>query len=540
MKKKMKTKMKRIVLNASIIAGLVLGLAACDNELNTIGSDILGADQLNDRIKMQEFDVVAFNELLGPVQTNNFSSMPLGSYNDPIYGRTDYSFVTQLSLPSSAPSFGDSPVLDSVVLSIPYYSRVIEIDGDARTYEIDSLYGGDRYHLQIFQNNYFLNDFNPDAIEDPAVYFSDLGATIEAQKGALVYETFSYLPSPEEVILTETDENGFVNETERLTPRLRVPLDKPFWENTIINQQGTGNLGSNSNFQNYFRGLYFKISSIIDNGNLVHLNINEAEIVFYLTISFVDVGDIDNDGDTMEIIEVDSQFTLSFDGNRASLIDNSMNNPLIISDIQAANDDVAGEERLYLKGGPGSMVLLDLFGPDVDMNGEADELTQIIENNWIINEASLTFFVDQAAVEAGSTEPERIIIYNFDDDSILADFSLNPSINALNSNINHLGRLERVDVEDESSQGVSYKLRLTQHINSIINGDIENVRLALAVTQNVNLISNGDVKNPNLVEKVLTGSAISHEGTILHGNLSSDPDKRLKFEIFYTDPNPNN
>lgn len=548
------SKLKRAIWNASIVTGLMLGFVACDDELNTIGSDILGADQLNDRIKKQEFDVVAFNELLGPIQTNNFSSMLLGSYDDPIYGRTDYSFVTQVSIPTSSPSFGINPVLDSVVMNVPYYTSLLEIDGDDRTYEIDSLYGSNRFHLQVYENNYFLSDIDPLNIEEAAVYYSDLGATIDAQKGNLLYENTSFIPDPLEIILEEENEAGETVETERLTPRLRVVLGKTaaanataeqlaqltYWENTILNQAGTSNLQSNSNFQDYFRGLYFKVNSILADGSLVHVDISGATIDLYLKINIQDINDIDDDGDVDEFNVVDSKFTLQFGANRVNLIDSSLINQSVIADIQAANDDVNGEERLYLKGGEGSMVLIDLFGPDLDMNGEADALTQVIENEWLINEASLTFYVDRSAVTEGDADPERIILYNFDDNAILADFSLNPSGEALNSNIAHLGRLSRVDTDDESSSKEIYKIRITEHVNNIINGDIENVRLALAVTQNVNLISNGAIKNPNVADKVLTGAAISHEGTIIYGNIVSDPadqDKRLKLDIYYTETN---
>lgn len=546
----MMSKMKRVAMNVSIVAGLILGLAACDNELNTIGSDILGADQLNDRIKKQEFDVVAFNELLGPVQTNNFNSMPLGSYTDPVYGRTDYGFVSQLSLATTDPDFGINPVLDSVVITIPYFSTPIDFEDETTIYELDSIYGNGSYDLQIYRNNYFLNDFDPDNIENPAIYYSDLAATIDSQKGALIFEKVSFKPSEKEVVLTDfdTDESETVV-LDRLTPRFRETIGKRtgtteqvaqinFWENLIVSQEGTINLESNNNFRNYFRGLFFNVSNANGTDNLVHLDLADATIELFLSINITDTSDLDEDGDTTDLIPLNSTFTINFGGeNSVGLIDTTGYNQSIFTDIQMANNDVVGEERLYLKGGPGSMVLLDLFGPDLDMNGEADDLTQLISNNWLINEASITFFVDQAAVVAGETEPERIIIYNFDDNTILADFAIGSTGTGLSSNLTHLGRLERVDDEDESSQGIKYKMILTNHVNSIVNGDIENVRLGLSVTQNVNIISNAQIKNPNITSQITTGSAVSHEGTILHGNRSTDLEKRLKLEIFYTEVN---
>ncbi|WOI22236.1 DUF4270 domain-containing protein [Nonlabens ulvanivorans] len=530
MKKKMMSKMKRVAMNVSIVAGIVLGLAACDNELNTIGSDILGADQLNDRIKKQEFDAVAFNDLLGPVQTNNFGSFPFGVYDDPVYGRTSYDFVSQVNLAFTDPDFGDNIVLDSVVLQIPYYSTVETIIGEVTTYSVDSLYGTMENGLEIYENKYFLNSFDVDDVTNPAVYYSDFKPTIESNLGPLIYSDDNFFPKEEESIELTLD--GEVSS--RSAPRLReridlTPASSAYWRSLIIDQEGQPALQSASDFQNYFRGLYFKLSGFTGNGHMVHFNLNDADIKLYIRSEFDDDSDIDNDP-TTTTIEIESIVELNFDGNKVGFINNELD-PSIVSNIQAANNDVDGEERLYLKGGEGSMVLIDLFGPDVDMNGEADALTQIIADNWIINDASLTFYVDQAAVEAGSTEPERIILYNYDDKTVLIDYVLDNS--SLRSN--HLGVLERVDDEDDTSQGVQYKIRLTEHINSIISGDIENVRLGLAVTQNISSISGSKVKNPIIVDEILNGSAISHEGTVLHGNLSSDADKRLKLEIYYSE-----
>jgi len=84
-----------------------------------------------------------------------------------------------------------------------------------------------------------------------------------------------------------------------------------------------------------------------------------------------------------------------------------------------------------------------------------------------------------------------------------------------------------------------YRIRLTQHLNNIVQGNLENARLAIVVSQNVSLIGNSSVSNtvsPNPdLELIPISSAISHEGTVLHGNLSSDLDKRPKLKVFYSE-----
>jgi len=74
------------------------------------------------------------------------------------------SVLTQLSLTSNAPEFGTEPVVDSVVLTLPYYSTVVDQDTDGRSiYRIDSIYGNAPFKLSVSRSNYFLNDFDPNS-----------------------------------------------------------------------------------------------------------------------------------------------------------------------------------------------------------------------------------------------------------------------------------------------------------------------------------------------------------------------------------------
>lgn len=513
---------------AAVIA-VIISLVSCDTDINTVGGDLLGADQLGGLIQKQDFDVVAFNTTVNPVQTNNFRTIRFGTYFDPLYGTSEYEFVSQMSLPRANPDFGDNVVLNKVILDIPYFSRPVLETVDGTEYVLDSIYGNQNINIRIYENGYFLNSFDPQDLSSPATYFSDLYTEVDANKGVLIHSEDDFEVSALEVQTTIVNDEGEVEVTERFAPRIRIELEKTYWENTILNAPAA-NLESSNAFQNYFRGLLFQIEGFTGNGTLMDLDIANAVVELQITSEF----DIDNDPTTADD-PIDSSIELNFNGNRVNFITNNFN-PGIIADIQAANDDVNGEERLYLKGGPGSIALIDLFGEDLDGNGEADALTQLIEDNPIVNEASLTFYVDQSLVEAGATEPERIMIYDYENNVLLADFALSDQISDLNNAGGHWGRLER-EGDSETSAGVKYTLRLTEHINQIIAGNAENVRLAVAVTQNVTILTNSDVSDqttPIPVESIPTGAAYAHEGTVLHGNLSNDPDKRLKLEVYYT------
>ena len=58
------------------------------------------------------------------------------------------------------------------------------------------------------------------------------------------------------------------------------------------------------------------------------------------------------------------------------------------------------------------------------------------------------------------------------------------------------------------------------------------------VTQNINLVANSALRTPvDGIDRVPSASVITPRGTVLHGNLESDPGKRLKFNIIYTETN---
>ncbi|HSM63186.1 MAG TPA: DUF4270 family protein, partial [Gillisia sp.] len=201
----------------------------------------------------------------------------------------------------------------------------------------------------------------------------------------------------------------------------------------------------------------------------------------------------------------------------------------IISEIAETNTQT-GAKNLFLEGGEGVMSVINLFEDEA-------ELAELRANNWLINEANLTFFVDQERVQGGSSEPERIYLYNLNTNEQLFDYLIDPSLNEaspLNSVISHSSRLKR----DENGDGVSYKIRITEHVKNVLNKDSTNVRLGLVVTQNINLIRNSALKSTvDGIDRVPRTSVIAPKGTVLHGNLSPNVEKRLQFNIYYTETN---
>src|SRR5690606_23919712 len=403
-------------------------------------------------------------------------------------------------------------IIDSVVRTLPYYSTRLEnTEAGDPVYRLDSVYGGSPFKLSVSRSGFFLNDFDPDAnFETRQRYYSDQQEVIENNLvGSPIYVNESFMPSNREVSYRERNEVGEYD-TVSVSPRMRVKLPVAFFQQNIIDKGGSTELSSNNNFKNFIRGLYFKAEAINQDGSMLlvdFLNSN-AGIMIYYTNTFEEDGE-----ETQE----QNSYNLRFGENTVNIL--SQEFPANISQEIASSNDKPGAENLFLKGGAGSMAIIELFKDEA-------ELEEIRSKNWLINEANLTFYVNQERIPGGETEPTRVFLYNLNNNTILSDYGSDPTAGTEDPNNSVLTHLPAL-VRGEDGKGTYYKLRITEHIRRVLNGDIDNVRLGLVVTQNVNTISNSAVRpvTEDGISRVPVGSVITPEGTVLHGNLSPNEDK---------------
>ncbi|MDG5490478.1 DUF4270 domain-containing protein [Psychroserpens sp. SPM9] len=545
-------KKRKIALkNLAVLSLIISSFIACDKDFANIDSDIINNDNATHfDTDSRDFNVIAYTKALSPVQTNNLPVNLLGVYKDDIYGMTTASIVAEVASSIINPTFGENVVMDSVVLSIPYFSTATEVTEDGETiYELDSVFGGDPIKLSLFESNYFLRDFDPSGdINDSQNYYANMSTGIDfisaSQLEAVplnlegdgennVIEEFT----PSNVQIRLLDEDGELSS--RLIPGLRVKLDTTYWRTKIIDKEGQPELSNQNNFNDYFRGIYFKAEAIGMDGNLSVLNLaaSTTNITIYYT----------RDSDVEGADPFQSTYTISFTGNRVNFISNEF-------DIQNGNE-TTGDELLRLKGGQGSIAEIKLFnGDDIDDDDTTDNLFETFKNEFVetdedgnfvsskklINEANLVFYVNQELLE--NNGPDRLYIYDIENQTPLTDYfqDIANTVFPTFSRISHLGRLQRVD-DDPSGNGIKYKIKITEHINNLLLRDSTNVKLGLAVSGNINLENNtlqyDILTGTDQEETVPVSSIISPRGTILYGNNTGDEEKKLYLEIFFTEPN---
>lgn len=542
-------KLKKTLTSGLAVLLIACGFVACDDEFSTVGDEIIENNNFSTDL-FADTEVVATNKRLNPVQTNGLPTYQLGKNVDPVYGTTFSSITVQASLIAGTedPEFGDfsqseededltdfeeDETVTEVYLNIPFFSSSSVNDDGETEVVVDSLYGNTdaEFTLSVKELTYFLRAVDENG--DPQAYFSDEDYSSFVGE-TLFEETYMINKNQVEVIETDIngatvfDENGDPVIEETLSPRIRVKLDAQFFQDRIIDNEGSIKLSNNNVFraEDLFRGLHITA----DNAEaLMILDFQNANIeINYIYQKVNTQGNTDPADDQAEPEKASFNLSLS----SANII-NTFSTPTF-------DQDVTTNDNLFLKGGEGAMSIIELFGPDTDNNGVADQLEEIRENGWIINDANLVFYVNRDIQVDAAQDPQRIYLYNMDNNTPLDDYfvdqTVNPSSPSLSKAV-HGGILEL----DEDDKPLRYKIRLTEHINNVIRKDSTNVTLGLVSSSDIRVVTSGQVQTgTSETEFVPTVSVMNPFGTVLYGSTPASPeDKRLKLEIFYSIPESN-
>jgi hypothetical protein len=542
--------MKFNFLFKTFIIGLsILFFASCDKDFNELGSEIVGNN--NYSLNKEAIDVVAYNQNIGVYRTSNLPINSLGTYTNPIFGKTTANFVTQVQLVTNSPKFyrtASNIIIDSVYLYVPYFSSVESTDatsGDT-TYKLskDSIFGDKEIDLKVYESNYYLRDNDPaTGFQQPQYYYNnqqneieatiDLSAPLNIDNRNIQDSTATpdnsqnskFVFSNKQIKLYKNIGTPNVAIKERLAPGMLLSLNKGFFRQKIFNAP-TGVLFNNNAFVNYFRGLYFKVNnatSSVNQGSLAKLNFANG----YIRIIY---RDNTSDTDTALVRRI---FDIKLGGNTVNLINNDWSNP-----VTSPNTTV-GDDKLYLKGMGGSMTVIDLFAGTAG----AAKLQDIKDKNWLVNEANLTFTIDKDALITTSgpaPEPNRIYLYDLNNKRPLIDYFAD--LTTANSSKYNKFIYGGIIQKDASDRGITYKIKITNHIRNLILKDSTNVKLGLVVTESINNPSNVNLFTPFANNGVTTKfvpamSVVNPLGTILFGSNPSVPlQQRLKLEVYYTKP----
>ncbi|MEN8224537.1 MAG: DUF4270 domain-containing protein [Bacteroidota bacterium] len=259
----------------------------------------------------------------------------VGSFMDPVFGRTSAEIFTQFRLSENGHHFGTNPVFDSLVLSLHYsgfYGDSMS-EQTVRVFELDT-------------------DMNPDT-----TYYSN--QTIKHDKDEIGLLTFT--PKPGDSVMVGD---------KRYAPQLRIKLSEAFGQSLIEADSGVFN--DNENWLEFMKGVRITADDVSADGGIMLFDmfaVNTAMTIYYRT------------GDPQDTLS----FTFLNNNNCARFSAYDHNDYLEASaDVRAqlAGDTSSGQELFYLQGMGGVKAQIRL--PDIH-DLFADSAVAINEAKLIFN-----------------------------------------------------------------------------------------------------------------------------------------------------------
>lgn len=231
----MKSNLFRIFSIPASIVILVFLVYSCKKDPYQVGINLLPpSDTLN--VKTSDTaSFVAHSVLQDSIRTDETTLSILGSLMDPVFGSTTAGFYMQYRLVAETPDFGTNPVLDSIVLMIPY----------------GTIYG-DTNALQTLKVYEISKDFHIDS-----TYYSN--QSIETYGIQLANYTFK--PARYDSLTI-----GGV----KTAPHIRINLNQftNYFGNKILHAPAAA-LSTNVNFIEFMKGLYIESSRTASGGALL-------------------------------------------------------------------------------------------------------------------------------------------------------------------------------------------------------------------------------------------------------------------------------
>lgn len=495
---------------------------SCDSDSNEIGTNIIGDD--NFVTEKLNLPVDAFTKSYGDVESTNLPINLLGVYNNPVFGKTTANFATQVQLATLNPTINAEldPTIIDVTLSIPYFSKTTGTDADDNiTYSLDSIFGtkNAKLNLKVYRSRTYMG-----AVETKFYNTSNSLFENMVTENDLLGEAATFEFSPKYVVDYSYDESTNAEVKTNVAPRLNMLLKSEKFQEIFTTAAANGSLLNNTVFKEYFRGLYFKVAQGDSDpqGVMGLLNFAGGKI----TIRYKEKIEKDEPATTNKTL------VLNLTGNTVNLIDKT-----------SAHTIPDADKKLVLESsGAGSLAVIDLF-PD------ANVLADLKAQKLLVNNATLTFYVDSETMGATAIEPERILLYDLTTNNPIIDYYSDSYVNSTYTNLSkrtYGGIIEKIEV-GTLKRGFKYKFNLTNHITRLLAtaDTYKNVKLGVVITKNINVVTTTSLLkqdfnlSPELtVKSIPSMSIISPASTILWGSGTNvSEEKRLKLEIHYTKPN---
>lgn len=550
----MNTKILTILKYIAIGLFVFTSIVACEKDFENVGEELVDNGVFN--TKKKDFELISYSKNIEASRVDNIEylgtsanlGITFGIYETQTFGTVKASIAVQALIPTTdTVDWGDNPNLDAVYLEIPYSVVTEENYDDGRPkFSLDNIYGNEAvsYEVKVSKLETYLNLLDPLDPSKKNTYYSD--ATFTA--GTELFTLAEFKPRATDTVeyfdRTMLDDAAHhyvpIQEVDSIkrtdvSPFIKFRLNHDFFKTNFIENPIQTQFDNEDAFIEFFRGLLIEVEGT--GGSILSLDFSEASLKLYYTNTEDETEDettvdLNGDGDTDDTdvtYPVRTKQIMSFPlyGTSRGIRTNAFVRDYSGSaaEIPLTNPNTTeGEKKLYIQGAQGSLAVLDLF-KDVD-------LTELRNKNWLINEASLTFYVDQGA--SGEDVPEKLLLYVLDTDetnNINEDVQISDAV----EEASYLGGL----LVKDGDTPLKYKINITDYITNVLKEEdfIDPVKLGVKPFYFTDLLPD-TILDSDLIVKDYSWDP---RGVVLYGNdyVESDVDynKRMRLEIHYTELN---
>tara|TARA_R110002073_G_scaffold123234_2_gene266861 strand:+ start:42396 stop:43997 length:1602 start_codon:yes stop_codon:yes gene_type:complete len=405
----------------SVIALSLSFVISCEEDFTDINSSIATNNQFSTNDTILEVQIVGKDvervradgiDLGTSGQLGVLGQYLLGVYDNNNYKKIEASIISQLQIPIAdslqIPSYGaDTTVVtsfDGVLLKIPYQATLNETTSSGPDFTLDSIIGDQNtpFTLNVFRLSTFLNTLDP---TNPAVqnsFSSDHVYDVFSEKLNTV-DNIQFTPNRRDTIqvIERRLSTGVFYENDTIkydnsNPYIAIPLKSDRIKELFFDEYGTSNFSSQDAFNDYFRGI--KIQAEGNNGSLMSLDLNSTTAepmieIYYTHTVFVSGGTV-----VIDTIKKRNVFLLSGVRNSEYKMTNAVQSPT--------------SNQFTIQGTAGANAQVKIFGDDLDNNGVSDALDILRTKDWLINDATLTFYVDKDVVGFDTiSTPSRLFLF---------------------------------------------------------------------------------------------------------------------------------
>ncbi|WP_417784840.1 DUF4270 family protein [Tenacibaculum sp.] len=509
------------VLSISLLC--LAAITSCEKDFSEVGTNVVNNDKFETGEILLDVKITPID--IESVQADNInttiSDYWLGVYNNPNAEKIEASIISQLGYISGLKNKesvidGDTIFnLDKVILKIPYQATSTGTTDGVTSFKLDSILGNPHIatNIQVFQNETYLNTLDPSDPSKKNTFFSDdeyLGNNILSENG--IYElkpkatdtTFIFDRIDRSSSLTSTTTYKHtvraINSQNLKVPFLAIPLDITKMKALFWDKFHSGEFTSKEAFDNYFRGI--KIVATGSDGSLVPLNLASSptpSVDFLYTVSKVDGTTVK---DTLQ-----KKYSFPLSGIRNSHYK-----------MTPATNPVPTNNFL-IQGTAGYMAKVEIL--------DDTKVQELKSNNWLINDASLTFYINQTINNDSNIIPQQLFLYQ-NKENETGGISPTQLTDAYVDAASFGGLLEKTDDDNPEK----YTFRITDYISKLLSGE-ENTTIDPLVLK-VHNPTDTPVNNNILTTSVKSYNWDPRAVTLLNGDEAANGTKRAVLKISYS------